>query len=151
VQSHADATHTVCGGVVHRYRGRGDTNIPLGACRYVDVIVTGSVMRDVLEAGWQGGHQLFVEGTGHFGGVIRAVDGDNIVIFTTLQLGYKVLTGACAILLERLSVLPRTSSDTEKYLELEKRAKCFPFFACVCDFANEESRSVGHLGEVVFW
>lgn len=42
-----------------------------------------------------------------------------------------------------------TSSEIEKYLELKKRAKCFPFFACVSDFANQKSRSVGHLEQCV--
>jgi hypothetical protein len=97
--------HTVCSRVVHRDRGTANANIPLGACGYVDVVVASSIMRDVLQAGRQGRHQLFVEGTGHFGGVIRAVDGNYIVVFTTLQFGYEILTGACTVLLMRWSVI----------------------------------------------
>ena len=45
-----------------------------------------------------------VEWASHFGRTVGAVYGDNVVIFTTLQFGYEVLTGTCAVLLWRLSV-----------------------------------------------
>lgn len=62
-------------------------------------------MRDVLQTSRQRRNKLLVERASHFGGVVRAVDGDDIVVFATLQLGYEVLTRACAVLLGRWSVI----------------------------------------------
>jgi hypothetical protein len=53
VQVESYVTHTVCGRVVDSDWCATDTYAPLGACGYVDVIVTSSVMRNVLQAVWQ--------------------------------------------------------------------------------------------------
>ena len=60
-------------------------------------------MCDVFQAGGQGRHQLLVKRSSHFGGVVGTVDGDNIVVFATFQLGYEVLTRAGAVLLKARS------------------------------------------------
>jgi hypothetical protein len=58
-------------------------NATFGACRHFDVVVSGAIVCDVFEAFWQDRNQLFVKGSGHTDGVIRTIEANNIVVFSS--------------------------------------------------------------------
>lgn len=56
-----------------------------GAGVYIDVIVAGTIVAHVPEGLGQVSDQLLVEGSRHLGGLIAAVQGDNIVVLAAVE------------------------------------------------------------------